>query len=68
MDAAGSLGFSVRGAKPTLVLNEGKIRCVVEAAEGDGGGFEVSESRDKEGEAAEDAMGGKWIKLSQRVL
>lgn len=52
-------GFSLRGAKPALVLNEGKRRCVAAAAEeeGDGGGFEVSESRDKEGEAAEDAMG-----------
>lgn len=45
--------LSVKGAKQPSVLNDANCRCV---AEGDGG-FKVNESRDKEGEAAEDAMG-----------
>ncbi|CAF2109881.1 hypothetical protein YC2023_101321 [Brassica napus] len=46
--------LSVSGAKLGTV---GRSRCVL--AEKGGGGLEVSESRDKEGEAAEDAYGGR---------
>lgn len=45
--------LSVKGAKPPSVLNDANSRCVAE----EDGGFEVNESRDKEGEAAVDAMG-----------